>query len=193
VATHLFLQHGYTSSSIAIVAQSARVSTRTIYEQFTNKAGLWNAVVTRLMLRNMEVAFAEGYCRALAPREALIAIGEVIFGHVCTPEVAMLYRILATGARKFPALAAGIRRDTKAKLTNAVLDFLYRENHRSTLIVADPARDSALFVQMVCAEVCDTLLFGSIEQMEHFDSKAHLEFVVDIFLNGTAVHDAARH
>ncbi|MGA2343157.1 MAG: TetR/AcrR family transcriptional regulator C-terminal domain-containing protein, partial [Steroidobacteraceae bacterium] len=54
------------------------------------------------------------------------------------------------------------------------------------LSLADPERCAALFMQMVCAEVHECLLFGSPDEISKLAFPAHLNQAVDIFLNGAA-------
>jgi len=190
IATRLFLQNGYTLVSVARVARSAGVSTRTLYKYFTNKAGLWAAVVTRLMMRDMAAAIAGTHVDMADPRQALTALGEFISARACAPDVASLFRIVANDARRFPDLAAKIRGDTKVQLENAVANYLRSQIRHGTMRVADPARSAALFVQMVCAELREYLLFGSLKEIAQLDHKLHLALVVDIFLNGAVRRNA---
>jgi AcrR family transcriptional regulator len=190
IATRRFLQDGYTLVSVAQVAQGARVSTRTIYKHFTNKAGLWTAVVTRLMMRDMNAATAETHVDMADPRQALTALGEFILARACAPDVASLFRIVANDARRFPDLAARVRGDTKVQLENAVAYYLRNQIRRGTLRIADPPRAAALFVQMVCAELREYLLFGSLKEIAKLDHKLHMALVVDIFLNGAVRRNA---
>jgi hypothetical protein len=53
-------------------------------------------------------------------------------------------------------------------------------------VLADPDRAAVLFMQMVCAELHECLLFGSAEEISKLNFAAHLQHVVDIFLNGAA-------
>ena len=108
-ATRVFLREGYGAASIDKVAHEAGVSTRTIYERFKNKADLLAAVITRLVDRDMATLFGGG-ARTPANR-----------GRRCSPsarpspaapahpEAAALFRIVATEAQRFPALAAKMR------------------------------------------------------------------------------------
>ena len=49
VATELFLAEGYGATSIEAVAQRARISKRTFYHRFPDKAALFGAVVHRII------------------------------------------------------------------------------------------------------------------------------------------------
>ncbi|HKF70791.1 MAG TPA: helix-turn-helix domain-containing protein, partial [Stellaceae bacterium] len=51
IATPLFLTQGYGATSIEAVAKRARMSKRTVYSRFRDKAELFGAVVHRLVER----------------------------------------------------------------------------------------------------------------------------------------------
>jgi len=183
-ATRVFLRDGYGSSSIDKVAGEAGVSTRTIYERFKNKGDLLGAVINRLVERDMETVLATEELDRLDPRRALTTIGELITGRACNPDSAALFRICAAESHRFPELAAKMRGSAKARVDDAIASYLRRQTLRGTLSLSDPDRAAALFLQMVCAELHECLLFGSPEDMTKIDSEAHLKHVVDIFLNG---------
>jgi AcrR family transcriptional regulator len=183
-ATRVFLRDGYGSTSIDKVAGEAGVSTRTIYERFKNKGDLLGAVISRLVERDMETVLATEELDRLDPRQALTTIGEVITGRACNPDSAALFRICAAESHRFPELAAKMRGSAKARVDDAIANYLRRQALRGTLGLSDPDRAAALFLQMVCAELHECLLFGSAEDMAKLDSDAHLKHVVDIFLNG---------
>jgi TetR/AcrR family transcriptional regulator, mexJK operon transcriptional repressor len=183
-ATGVFLRDGYGGTSIDKVAAEAGVSTRTIYERFKNKGDLLGAVINRLVDRDMDTVLATEELDRLDPRQALTRIGEVITGRACNPDSAALFRICATEAHRFPELAAKVRGSAKARVDDAIAGYLRRQTLRGILNLADPDRAAALFLQMVCAELHECLLFGSAEDMAKIDSDAHLKHVVDIFLNG---------
>jgi len=183
-ATRVFLRDGYGSTSIDKVAGEAGVSTRTIYERFKNKGDLLGAVISRLVERDMETVLATEELDRFDPRQALTTIGEVITGRACNPDSAALFRICAAESHRFPELAAKMRGSAKARVDDAIANYLRRQTLRGTLSLSDPDRAAALFLQMVCAELHECLLFGSVEDMAKIDSDAHLKHVVDIFLNG---------
>jgi AcrR family transcriptional regulator len=185
-ATRVFLRDGYGGASIDKVAHEAGVSTRTIYERFRNKADLLAAVITRLVERDMVSLFGTAELDRMPTRRALITIGETITGRACAPEAAALFRIVAAEAQRFPALAAKMREGTKARVVSAVANYFRAQVLHGQLVLADPDRAAALFMQMVCAELHECLLFGSPDEMAKLNFAAHLQQVVDIFLNGTA-------
>jgi AcrR family transcriptional regulator len=183
-ATRVFVRDGYGSTSIDKVAAEAGVSTRTIYERFKNKGDLLGAVISRLVERDMETVLATEELDRLDPREALTAIGQLITGRACNPDSAALFRICATESHRFPELAAKMRGSAKARVDDAIANYLRRQTLRGALNLSDPDRAAPLFLQMVCAQLHECLLFGSAEDIAKLDSDAHVKHVVDIFLNG---------
>lgn len=183
-ATRVFLRDGYGRASIDKVAYEAGVSTRTIYERFKNKGDLLTAVITRLVERDMESVLATAELERMDLRHALFTIGETITGRACDPDAAALFRIVATEAQRFPDLAAKMRGSTKARVDNAIANFFRSQIRRGNLALSDPDRAAVLFTQMICAELHECLLFGSAEEMSKLDFTAHLEQVIEIFMNG---------
>jgi TetR/AcrR family transcriptional regulator, mexJK operon transcriptional repressor len=183
-ATRVFLRDGYGAASIDKVAHEAGVSTRTIYERYKNKADLLAAVITRLVERDMAPVFATAELERMEPRQALMTIGTTVTGRACQPDSAALFRIVATEAQRFPALAAKMRGSTKVRIDSAIANYFRTQIRRGKLALGDPDRAAVLFMQMVCAELNECLLFGSTEEMSNLDMTTHLTQVVDLFLNG---------
>jgi AcrR family transcriptional regulator len=183
-ATRVFLRDGYGHASIDKVAHEAGVSTRTIYERVKNKAELLTAVITRLVERDMATVFATAELERMELKQALITIGQMIAGRASDPNACALFRIVATEAQRFPALAAKMRESTKARIERAVANYFRSQIRRGRLALTDPDRAAALFLQMVCAELNECLLFGSTQDMSKLDFAAHLNQVAEIFLHG---------
>jgi AcrR family transcriptional regulator len=190
-ATHVFLRDGYGSASIDKVASEAGVSTRTIYERFKNKADLLGAVISRLVQRDVEQVLATDELDRLQPAEALAVIGRIITSRVCDPDSAALFRICATEGQRFPELAGKMRSSVKRRMEEAVGGYLRRQVERGTLRLVDPDKAAALFLQMVCADLQECLLFGAPGDLGKLDFTSHLHQVVDIFLYGALPRDAA--
>ncbi len=180
----MFLRVGYGAASIDKVASEAGVSTRTIYERFKNKADLLGAVITGLVERDMASILTPTELDRYEPQEALTIIGRTLAGRARTPDAAALFKILASESQRFPELAAKMRSNAKAPIDNAIAGYFRGQIRRGTLSISDPERAAVLFIQMICAELHECLLFGSAEDMATLDFDAHLNNVVDIFLHG---------
>jgi AcrR family transcriptional regulator len=188
-ATRVFLRDGYGLASIDKVASEAGVSTRTIYERFKNKADLLVAVIRRLVNR-MATGITGADLEGLEPREALTLIARTITDRARDPDSAALFRIVATEAHRFPELALQMRENDKRCVDEALAAYLRREIKRGTLVLSDPDKAAALFMQMVFSELHDRWLFGPHEELAQLDLTSHLHYVVDLFLLGAAPRHA---
>ena len=184
-ATRVFLREGYGLASIDKVAAEAGVSTRTIYERYKNKADLLGAVIGRLVDR-MPTVLSTLDLNRLEPKAALGVIAEIITDRARDPDAVALFRIVATEAHRFPELAAKMRENNKLCVGNAVANYLRTQARRGLLNLADPDRAATLFLQMICSELHDRLLFGGEAELATFDFKSHVDHVIDLFLLGAA-------
>jgi TetR/AcrR family transcriptional regulator, mexJK operon transcriptional repressor len=185
-ATRVFLRDGYGLASIDKVASEAGVSTRTIYERYKNKADLLAAVITRLVDRDMAAVLAVTELERLDPKDALTTIARTISSRVRDPESAALFRIVATEAVRFPELAAKMRESTKLRWEGAIASYFRGQIERGTLSLVDPDRAAVLFLQMICAELHECLLFGGAEAIAQADFEPHIAHAIDMFLLGAA-------
>ena len=142
-------------------------------------AAVWPGVATAELDR-MEV------------RQALTAIGRSITGRACDPQAAALFRIVATEAQRFPALAEKMRIATKDRIESAVAQYFHGQITRGRLTLTDPERAAALFTHMLKAELQECMLFGSIQDVARLDFPSHIDLVVEIFLNGAAPRGPGR-
>ena len=184
-ATRVFLREGYGLASIDKVAAEAGVSTRTIYERYRNKADLLGAVIGRLVDR-MSTVLSTLDLNRLEPKAALTVIAQIITDRARDPDAVALFRIVATEAHRFPELASKMRENNKLCVDNVVANYLRAQASRGVLNLADPDRAAALFLQMICSELHDRLLFGGEAEVATFDFKSHVDHVVDLFLLGAA-------
>jgi TetR/AcrR family transcriptional regulator, mexJK operon transcriptional repressor len=183
-ATRVFLRDGYGLASIDKVAREAGVSTRTIYERYKNKADLLAAVITRLVDRDMARVLGVGELERLNLKDALTAIGQGIASRVCDPESAALFRIVATEAVRFPELAAKMRESTKQRWDGALAAYLRAQVKRGNVRLADPDGAAVIFLQMICAELKERVLFGGADAITPGEFKPHIAQAVDLFLHG---------
>ncbi len=184
-ATRVFLKEGYGLASIDKIANSAGISTRTIYERFKNKADLMAAVIERLLERDMDIMLTDDLDR-LAPGTALVLIGEAVSQRFADPDSVALFRIIVAESLRFPELSEKVRCKTCERFDAAIADYFRRQVERGQLSLDDPGRAATLFVQMILAEPKECLLFRSLDAVSAIDLRAHVARVVHLFLYGAA-------
>ena len=142
-------------------------------------------MITRLVDRDMAAGLSPQELERLELRPALMQIARVLLGRAHDPEAAALFRICVTEAVRFPELAAKMRENGKIRVEDAIASYFMSQIARGTLNLTDPAHAAGLFVQMVCSELHQCVLFGSLDEIERYDPTHHLQYVLDIFLLGS--------
>lgn len=146
-ATELFLDLGYGATSIEAVAQRVRMSKRTFYHRFRDKADLFAAVVHRIIERlrpaNVQILFEGGDLE-----EVLLRLADLALRASLAPEAVLLQRLVVADARRFPELAGIVAGEGSRKLAiDGVAGVLRR--HFPGLPPEDAAFAAEQFLQMV--------------------------------------------
>jgi TetR/AcrR family transcriptional repressor of mexJK operon len=105
VATELFLDLGYGATSIEQIVTRARISKRTYYHRFPDKAALFAAVVRRIIDR-LRPPNAAGMFVGGSLDEILTRLAKAILRAALNPQALALHRVILAESGRFPELAA---------------------------------------------------------------------------------------
>jgi TetR/AcrR family transcriptional regulator, mexJK operon transcriptional repressor len=149
-ALSVFLRSGYGGSTLDELAAEARVTKRTLYTFFGDKAGLFAAMVTDLAAAvSLDAAYDSDTLETLATR---------IISRVHSDELVGLHRLVIAETARFPELALILHRSGDARhiarlaehirterepasepLAEPLFSLLLGERHRRRLLGIDPA------------------------------------------------------
>ena len=182
VATALFLTRGFGATSIEAVAGRARISKRTFYHRFRDKAELYRAVVQRMLdrwLPEFEAAFdAPASLEALLERAA-----QRMLTLALSPEALALRRLLLAEAERFPELIdIAIEQGARRGIDRVAA--LLEEEQRAGRVALEDCRFAAMqFQEMVLAiPLRRAMGFGSPMTEEERDAWAKKS--VALFVDG---------
>lgn len=99
-ALKLFLEYGYGNLNMETIAREARVSMRTIYNEFGGKAGLFGALI-----RRCSDQFVDSLSMESETEEALISFAKQFLYQLTRPDVVRIRAILIGESPRFPDLA----------------------------------------------------------------------------------------
>lgn len=182
-ARHVFLEHGFSSSSVDVIAEKANVSKRTVYKHFEDKNSLFAAAVQMLCEEVVPASLEELQTDTTDPRETLTRIGVHFLTKIYTPEQIALFRIVVSEARRFPELG----------------EMMYKRVIRSERFVQSYLEDLQRSggIELPCADIAPgqffgllktnaqmSLLLGRREKFSHREIRKISECCVDVFLNG---------
>ena len=148
-ATELFLAEGYGSTSIEAVAARARISKRTLYDRFEDKAALFAAAVHGVIAHIRpppHVPLIEGASLS----EMLHRLAQFILNAALAPQALALYRLVHAEAARFPQLARAVEGDAgNREAVLLIASLLARELPDSKLAAEDREFAAAQFIFMV--------------------------------------------
>ena len=155
VATPLFLEQGYDATSIDAVARQARISKRTLYHRFRDKAELFGAVVHDVITRLYPpgAATAEGMTALFAGADlamVLSRLAQLALRAALSPPAIALQRIILAEAPRFPELAqAVIGEGSRRGAIGHIAALLERERQAGRIGLDQPEFAAEQFLQMV--------------------------------------------
>jgi len=126
-ATDLFFARGYGATSIEAVAQRARVSKRTFYHRFDDKATLFGAVLHRI-IQGLRPPPAMPIVTGAGLAEILRRLAGLIVHAAVTPQALALHRLIVGESARFPKLAAAVTNEGATREAIALIaNILARE------------------------------------------------------------------
>lgn len=184
-ASSLFLERGYTKTTMDDIAAVAGVSKQTVYTHYADKEQLF----TELVLTNSTRvdAFLEEIRAALQEGTAaeILALARRYVEFVVRPEVVQLRRLLIGEATRFPELARAYHERVPERVVAALAERFGDLGKRGRLRVR--GRDQAYFaavqfVWLVLGAPLDRALFRGAEKVLQQDLRPGVEAGVRTFL-----------
>jgi AcrR family transcriptional regulator len=151
IATELFLEHGYGSTSIEAVAAHAGVSKRTFYDRFEDKAALFAAVVHGIIDAIRPPPHVPLLAGTNLP-EILRRLAGLILKASLSPQAIALHRLVTGESRRFPELAYAVEKSGgQAEATALIAGLLSRELPKIKLTPEGQMFAAQQFIYMVVA------------------------------------------
>jgi AcrR family transcriptional regulator len=190
-AADLFFARGYGATSIEAVAQRARVSKRTFYHRFEDKATLFGAVLHRI-IEGLRPPPAIPIVAGADLAEILRRLAGLILHAGTTPQALALHRLIVGESARFPKLAAAVTSEgATQEAIKLIGDVLAHEARAGTLTLDHPAQAAEQFLYLVLS-VPQRRALGLGKPMTAAELDQWPSAVVDLFLNGCRTRTAAR-
>jgi TetR/AcrR family transcriptional regulator, mexJK operon transcriptional repressor len=187
VATELFLRSGYGATRIEIIARDARVSKRTLYQRFPDKAVLFTNVVHRIVKR-LRPPNEESFFEGDDLEDILRRLARFILDATLTPDALALHRIIIAEATRFPELAIVVSQGSAgAEAVRRIGALFERETSAGRLFVRNPPFVAAQFLYMVVS-VPQRRALGMGKPMSAAERAEWVKNTVDLLLNGCRSH-----
>jgi TetR/AcrR family transcriptional repressor of mexJK operon len=182
-ARTLFMREGFEAVSVDAIAAEAGVSKRTVYSHFSDKEGLFEAIIAqgeRLPSLFGEVADADDLRRRLC--EVGVALLEVISG----PQSNSLGRLLMSEVFRHPELVARFFKAGPQAMHRDLAALLRRATEAGHLSVPDPELAADQLLSMWPGQHHLRQQFGLAPPRTHEQIISHVGRCVDMFLRAYA-------
>lgn len=181
-AHQLFLEHGYGNLSMETLARDARVSLRTIYNQFGGKAGLFGALISRC---------SDQFIGSLADdcplEDALQGFGRQFLYRISRPDVLRMRAILIGESPRFPDLAEQFYDNGPRRTLAHLADFFGRHQQSGRIIRSvTPALLADQYISALRGERFHRLQLGLESTPDEAEIDLWVRQVTALFLRGCA-------
>lgn len=180
-ATELFLEKGFSGTSLSDIVSRSKGSRTTLYELFGNKEGLLRAMVEEVTTAVWEVVGDDD--TSLRDEEALVDLARRFIAAAISPRNVAVYRILVAEGRRVPEIARlfferGPR--TLHRQLAARFQSILKPGHG----LDAPERTAQLFLGAVLGVFHLVSVLGIEPKPSAEDIDAHIRLAVRLFLDG---------
>ena len=160
-AAQVFLERGYPGTSVDDIAAAAGVSKRTVYNVFTDKEGLFRAIIGDAIAtaERFSAQFAATTTETTDAAAALTTLARELAALVLSGRVVPLRRLLIGEARRFPEFAAEYYERAPGRVMAAVAEAMRAFDERGVLRIDDPDLAAEHFAFLAIGASLDRALF----------------------------------
>lgn len=183
-ASVLFVQNGFTDTSMEMVAQEAGVSKQTVYSHFGNKAELFTAAI-QCKCQRYELA---DLCASTqgSLRDRLLVIGRGFISLLLSEEARQIHKTCIAQVDTQPQ-AAELFFDAGPRVVMAALtEMLERECQAGQIRVENPRHAAIQFLMMLQGEAKMRSDLGIKPQLSDEEIDSYIVGCVDLLLRGYA-------
>ncbi|MFT2092218.1 TetR/AcrR family transcriptional regulator [Paraglaciecola sp. 2405UD69-4] len=187
-AEALFLEHGYSGTSLHMLTAQAGGSRRTIYAEFGNKEGLFKAVIEQKT--NDMASILSEFGDVLDPKNTLVKVCQTFLKKMLQPDMLALFKLMLNTLPFIPDLGDKIYQNAIVKGTKPLAIYLSRLHEAGVININNSLEASQLLLGMVKGPLhLHCLLDASFVPSEQ-QINGQVEQAVDIFLNGILTNQA---
>jgi TetR/AcrR family transcriptional repressor of mexJK operon len=189
VATRLFIEHGFAGATLDNIARAAGVGTRTLYNHYGDKEGLFRAIVKA----RTEQTDASGQPPMLAaieagtPKAILLKAAGALLDICLSEDTIALERLMAAESMRFPEMTRSVVGANMATLHRSITDLFREMRRRGLLAGADCAATAKYFIDLIVGIAAMQVIlgyYGAVPDAREVEEK------VDLFMLGALSPEA---
>lgn len=183
VASQMFMSEGYGSVSMDKLAEAVPVSKRTLYNNFSDKAAIFGAVMES-RCQTVFSTLQQGITKYSTPEETLTLMADIYLSKFMQPNAVNMYRTAITESKQFPELSkmfyeAGPKRGLKL-----LTSYFQALDDDKKLRIPNPELAAKMFIGMVMNRVHMEFMLGVRKTLTAKEKTEMVRYAVRIFLHG---------
>ncbi len=177
-AEAVFLERGYHASTMDDVAQQAGMSKKTVYQVFTAKAALFEALlIDRLGMLTMPIE-EDGLPLAESLLELLVRLGNFVL----SPKQVALLRLMVAEGRRSPELVEALKRLEIGRGRGPLERWFAHKRDVGQLDIADPQENASIAFGMALGEFWCASLLNIVPRLTEAEIRARARRCVPLLL-----------
>lgn len=180
-ATDVFIEKGYAAASLDDVIARAGGSRRTLYEHFTNKEGLFAAIVHAL-IQDATARMERLDTADLALEARLVAFGTTLVDALLEPRTVAAFRMVIAEIPRFPELGRAFYAAGPETAYRRVADLLREHADEGELALADVDLAARQLVELMKGDLHLRALMCAGELPAAAEIEGHVTAAVRTFL-----------
>jgi len=186
----MFLEHGYTGTSMSEIAQRAGGSKATLYQYFKNKEELFDAHIQECCLRNLKPAFDQQVSE-LNLATALTTYGARLLTALFTDELSALVRLIVSEARNRPSVGLIFHENGPKRGLRSIGGILDDAVSRGEIWIEDRDRASRDFLALLTGNLGYLPLMSSAKSSRSLDLYAEARHASETFLRAYGMKNSS--
>jgi TetR/AcrR family transcriptional regulator, mexJK operon transcriptional repressor len=180
VAEQIFMQHGFSETTMQMIASRAGGSKETLYRHFESKEALFAEIISQraAQISGPDSALARGG----SPRQVLFDLGMTLLRLMMQDEARLLFRVVLAEAQRAPELATIFYEKGPGLTLKTLTTYLRAATRRRELQCAQPLEAAKLFLGAVISHHHLICLIGSMAPLSEAAMRAHARAAVEMFL-----------
>jgi len=183
-ATELFVEQGYASTSMDLIARKAEVSKQTVYSHFGSKDELFAAAIEE---RCDSYQMLDLSLDNIAdPKATLLTLAQRFLCMLTSKEACAVHKICAYESKTYPLLSELFYQAGPEKVTEDVAKLMAMLNERNILNIDNPHFAALQFLNMMKGEAWMRVEFNTQQQLSQAEINEYLLASVELFMRGYA-------
>jgi TetR/AcrR family transcriptional repressor of mexJK operon len=187
-AFDVFLELGYAGTTTDIVAARCGISKRTLYEVFSSKTALFQAVIVAHRRTMLDLP-CDHDDRPFA--DALASIFWIDIQPKLERRRRAFIHLVMTEIRQFPEIGDMLRRDGVEESRRLLADWLTLERDRGVIASDDVRSDAGMLMDMIFGGLAIRPR-GPPKRLDRNQRRNYIRRCIDVFLNGVSPRSRGR-